>query len=120
MSSLTNVSSNSINGQRITPLQSSSIFSIQANGTPESIFLWSKQAFRSSSCQQRAFQVLAAKFVLHYLPLSVVTNNDGDFPHDGDAELLRCKRLLINMVGNASSSNNLIMFLASPSGVPLA
>ena len=116
MSSSTTGSSNGMDGKRITPLQSSHIISIQANGTPESIFLWSKQAFPDSPRQQIAFQVLAAKFVLHYLPNHVVTSNDVNSPHDGDAELLRCKRLLIKMVGSRSSSKNLIMLLAGSSG----
>ena len=116
MSSSTSGSSNGIDGKRITPLQSLHIIAIQANGTPESIFLWSKQAFPHSPRQQIVFQVLAAKFVLHYLPNHVVTSNDVNSPHDGDTETLRCIRLLRKMVGSRSSSNNLIMLLAGSSG----
>lgn len=39
---------------------------IEANGTPESIHLWAIQAFGSDVEQRKAFEVLAAKFVLGY------------------------------------------------------
>ena len=79
-------------------------------------FLWSKQAFPDSPRQQIAFQVLAAKFVLHYLPTDVVINNDVNSSRDTHTEMLRCKHLVISMVGSHSSSNNLVMLLAGSSG----
>ena len=39
---------------------------VEANGTPESIHVWALESFPNDYEQQRAFEILAAKFVLHY------------------------------------------------------
>jgi hypothetical protein len=39
---------------------------LEANGTPESIYLWALQSFPNDKEQQHSFQILAATFVLCY------------------------------------------------------
>ena len=39
---------------------------MQANSTPESIHPWTQHAFEDDDDQQKAFEILVAKFVLTY------------------------------------------------------
>ena len=99
---------------------------IEANGTPESIFLWGKQAFGDDAEQNRAFQILSAKFVLSYV-------SEADAGDDQDSqfaaarpfsrinaterhEYTRCKTILTEMVGKPAKKGQLIMFLTGPGG----
>lgn len=96
-------------GKTMSSCNGSEMFCIQANGTPESIYLWGKEAFPGCPEQQRAFQVLAAKFVLKYL-----SREDAGPCFETYQELERCRCLLQKMVGNTVTSDNLVMFLAGP------
>ena len=98
------------------------VIDIEANGTPESIHLWAKQVFKDDNGdddleQQRAFEILAAKFVLTYFS-EADTNNDNNDTLSGTArsEYLRCKRLLTEIVGRPAEKGQLIMFLTGPGG----
>ena len=45
-----------------------SMFNIasNANGTPQSVYLWAQNAFPGNTKQQRGFEILAAKFILTF------------------------------------------------------
>ena len=90
---------------------------IEANGTPESIHLWGMQAFPNDNEQQRAFEILTAKFVLTYCT-AADTNDDVSDTLFGVArhEYTRCKRLLHEMIGKPAQIGQLIMFLTGAGG----
>ena len=90
---------------------------IEANGTPESIHLWGKQVFPNDKEQQRAFEILAAKFVLTFCTQADDSDSiDNILSGTGRQEYLRCKRLLNDLVGKPAATGQLIMFLSGPGG----
>ena len=100
------------------------VLDIEANGTPESIYLWAKQVFKDENEkddleQQQAFEILAAKFVLNYfLEADNNYNNNDTLSGTARSEYVRCKRLLKEMVGRPADNDKgqLIMFLTGPGG----
>ena len=94
-----------------------SLSDIDATGTPESIHSWAKYAFNGDVEQQRAFEILASKFVLTYITEADGTD-EGNNTLSGTArhEYIRCKQLLQEMVGKPAKTGQLIMFLTGPGG----
>lgn len=92
-------------------------FYVQANGTPESIYLWGKQAFPHNALQQRAFEILAAKFVLSFLCVAdipdITSNGITNATH---SQYCRCTYLLKQMVGEPAQYQHLIMLLTGAGG----
>ena len=90
---------------------------IDATGTPESIHLWAKQVFKDDLEQQRAFEILTAKFVLRYIMEADDTDiNNNTLSGTARHEYIRSKQLLIEMVGKPAKLGQLIMFLTGPGG----
>ena len=97
--------------------ENASLTDIDATGTPESIHSWAKYAFKGDVEQQRAFEILASKFVLTYMKEADYTDEctntlSGTARH----EYIRCKQLLQEMVGKPAQTGQLIMFLTGPGG----
>ena len=91
-----------------TECSASHVFSISADGTPESISLWAKEAFPQNVQQQRAFQILAANFVLRFFSKLQFAN----ITHENIyLEYQRCKRLLKIMAGKRHKSQQLLIFV---------
>jgi len=90
---------------------------VEANGTPESIYLWSQTAFDNDEDQQRAFQIQASMFVLTYIEEADRSEDPADFVGGTSRhEYNRCKSLLKKMAGKAGDDEQLIMFLSGPGG----
>jgi len=90
---------------------------IDANGTPESIHLWALQAFGNDREQQRAFEILASKFVLSYCAEADDTDDTDDTLFGTNRhQYLRCKKLLRQMIGQPAKIGQLIMFITGPGG----
>ena len=90
---------------------------INANGTPESIYLWAFQSFENDKEQRRAFEILAASFVLCYCSeadkFDDTTNTlSGTTRH----HYIHCKKFLQRMVGKPSKTGQLVMFVTGPGG----
>ena len=89
----------------------------EANGTPQSVHSWGKNAFPENKMQQRCFEILAAKFVLTYC-----AEADDMLDLSGRYSTLlvskyKCyKQLLEEMVGKKDSNDQLIMFLTGATG----
>ena len=99
---------------------------LEATGTPESIYLWGKQSFGDDAEQNRAFQILAAKFVLSYVE-EAEEGDDEDNQFSAARpfsrisaterkEYIRCRRVLTDMIGKPAKDGQLIMFLTGPGG----
>ena len=92
-------------------------FYVQANGTPESIYLWAKQAFPHNPQQQRAFEILVAKFVLSFLsPTKATVNTTTAMTTAMHTQYCRCTQLLKQMVGQPTQCRHLVMLLTGPGG----
>ena len=90
---------------------------IDANGTPESIHLWAKQCFSNDNEQQRAFEILAATFVLRYCSEADDNENlNNTISGTARHHYIRCKKVLQQMVGKPSKTGQLIMFVTGPGG----
>ena len=88
---------------------------LKANGNPESIYLWGKLCFPKDIEQQRAFQILAAKFVLTFC--IDVDENDTFLnycSHVTDCQYRTFKETLQEMVGLTFADKQLIMLLTGP------
>ena len=89
----------------------------QATGTVESIHLWAKKAFPHDSEQQRAFEILAAKFVLGYcLDAEKFDENHDELSRKQTWQYLHCKNLLRQMVGKPVESKQLVMLVTGQAG----
>ena len=95
----------------------SQAFHIEANGTPESIYLWAMQAFGNDIQQRKAFEILAAKFVLGYC-VEADKNEDCQNTLTGMSRrhFLRCQHLLQEMSSSSTPNGQLVMFLTGPGG----
>lgn len=84
---------------------------LSANGTPESIHFWAKEAFDGDIDKERAFEILASKFVLTYIT-DIDNDNDADHNTIGmtATEYQHCKTILQQIVGKPAD-NQLIMFM---------
>ena len=88
-----------------------------ANGTPQSVHLWAKNAFPHCSLVQRAFEVLTAKFVLVYCMEADGMLDLSDLYSDVvQQKYISYVQLLHEMVGNLTDSRQLITLLCGPSG----
>lgn len=90
---------------------------IEANGTPQSVYLWGKRSFGGNIQLERAFQVLAAKFILTFCSEADDIDDMNDFcSHVAQRDYTNYKQILNTMVGKPAQMKQLVMFLARPAG----
>ena len=88
-----------------------------ANGTPQSVHFWAKHAFPHNTQQQRAFEILAAKFVLLFCdPACRGSSISDSCSHAVWQSYCQYIQLLKDMVGKPACVQQLVMFLTGPVG----
>jgi hypothetical protein len=90
---------------------------IEANGTPQSVYLWGKCSFQGNTQLERAFQVLVAKLILTFCFEADKIDDINDFcNHNAQRDYINFQQILKNMVGKAAEMKQLVMFLARAAG----
>ena len=96
-----------------------SMFNIEsnANGTPQSILLWANNAFPGNKKQQRAFEILTAKFILVFCSEAHgMLNISYNYTTLIEQKYSHYIQLLREMVGEPAQTNQLIMLLNGAAG----
>ena len=113
MSFQRNSCSGSLKKCATTQCSTSHVLSICVDGTPESIYLWAKQAFLHNVQQRRAFHILAAKFVLHFFSQSQFSDINCEKVY---SRYRRCKHLLKLIARTGDISQQVLLLLIALSG----
>ena len=88
-----------------------------ADGTPQSIYMWGKNVFSANAYQERAFQIITAKFVLTFCQQADGTMNaSSSYPLSIQRKYLQNVEVLKEMVGNPVSAFQLCMLLCGGAG----
>ena len=88
---------------------------LKATGHPESIYLWGRQCFPNDSEQQRAFQILVAKFVLTFCVDADQNYTTSNYCSPViERQYNNFKQTLCQMMGKSFKDKQLIMLLSGP------